>query len=70
MIDPVINAFIPNEVRSHLQICNHSIITFGNRLCVGFSNTSHVDSLDRFRTTVVYKVKLDTSILNKQKHSK
>ena len=39
----VINGFSPNEVRIHLQICAHSIITFVIRgLSLGFSNTSHV----------------------------
>ena len=28
-IDPVMNEFSPNEVRSHLQIFDHSIINFG-----------------------------------------
>ena len=71
MIDPVVNGFSPNEVRSHLQICDHLIIAFGKRgFCLGFSNTSHVDSLDRFRKSVVEKFKLDINILMKQKHSK
>ena len=33
-------------------------------LCLGFSNTSHVDSLYRFGKSVVNKVKFDTSILS------
>ena len=50
-IDPEITRFSPNEVRSHFHICDQSIInTLGIRvLCLGFSNTSHVDSLDRLR---------------------
>ena len=28
-IDPVMNEFSPNEVRSHMQIFYHSIINFG-----------------------------------------
>ena len=52
------NGFSPNEVKIHLHICDHSIITFGIRgLCLGFSNTSHVHSLDRFRKIVVDKFK-------------
>ena len=38
-------------------------------LFLWFSNTSHTDSLDRFRKSVVEKVKLDINILRKQKHS-
>ena len=53
-VDPVINALITNEVKVHLHICDHSILTFGLRgLCLGFSNTSHVESLGRFTKTVV-----------------
>ena len=39
-------------------------------LCLGFSNTSHVDSLDRFIKSAVEKVKLDINNLMKQKNSK
>ena len=50
MIDPVIIGFSTNKVKIHLHIRDHSIINFGIRgLCLEFSNTSHVDSLDRFR---------------------
>ena len=63
IIDIVINLFIPNEVTIHLQICEHSIVTYGIRgLCIGFSDTSHVDSLDRFIKSVVDKVKIDVCI--------
>ena len=49
-IDPVLNRFSPNDVTSHLHICNQSIVTFGiGVLCLEFLSTSHVDSLDRFR---------------------
>ena len=66
MVDTVINGFIPNEVISHLQIFDHSMIFFGIiGFCLGFSNTSHVDSLDRFRKSVVKKVKLDINHLMK-----
>ena len=45
IIDPVINLFSPHEVTIHFHICDHSIVLFGIRgLCLGFSNTSHVDS--------------------------
>ena len=68
--DPVITGFIPNEVKGHLQIYDHSIVTFGIRgLYLGFSNTSHVDSLYRFRKSVVDKVKFDIRLFNNN-HSK
>ena len=60
----VINGFIPNDVKFHLDIYDHSIVTFGIRgLCLGFSNTSYVESLDMFRKSVVDQVKLDMCIL-------
>ena len=56
-IYPVINGFSTHEVRSHLHIFDHSIVTFVvRRLGLGFLNTSQVDSLDRFRQSVVDKV--------------
>ena len=71
IIDTVINVFSPNEVTSHLKICDHSIVTFCIRgLCLVFSDTSHVDSLDRFRKSVVDKVKRDTCILKTENQSK
>ena len=71
IIDPVINGFSPNEVRSHLQICYHSIIDFWKIvLCLGFSKTSHVDILYSFIKSVVEKVKLEINNLMKQKHLK
>ena len=49
LVDPVINEFIPHDVRSHLQIFYYSIITFGIRgLCLGFPETSYVNRLRRF----------------------
>ena len=67
VIDPVIDGFSPNEVKSRLYTCDHSIITFGIRvLCLGFSNTSHVNILHRIRNTVVGKVRFDTSIFVKR----
>ena len=58
IIDPIINGFNPNDVSSNLQIFDHSIFTFGIReKCLGLSNTSHVDSLYRFRISVFDKVK-------------
>ena len=63
MIDPVINGFSTNEVKNHLHIRDHSMVTFGIMgLCLVFSNTSHIDSLDRFRKSVVDKVKFDIRI--------
>ena len=63
IIDPAINRLSPNEVKIHLQICYHSMMIFGMRgLCLGFSNTSHFDSLDRFRKSVDDKVKTDVCI--------
>ena len=71
MIDPVINGFGPNEFNSHLHICDHSIYNFGIRgLFLGFSNTSNVESLDRFRKSVVDKVKFDIHMLKKENCSK
>ena len=69
MIHPVINGLSPNEVRSNLQIFDNPIIDFEKiGLCLGFSNTSHVESLYRFRKSVDNKVKLDIIILMKQKY--
>ena len=60
VIDPDIRGFSPDKVKIHLHTFDHSSITFGIiLLCLGSSNTSHVDSLDRFRKTVVDKVKFD-----------
>ena len=45
------------------------MVTFGIReKCIGFSNTYHVDSLDRFRVSVVDKVKTDRRFLQKCYH--
>ena len=64
IIDPVINAFIPKCESIHLHILDQSIVIFGIReTFIEFSNTYHVDSLDRFRISVVYKVKSDICIL-------
>ena len=69
MIHPVINGLSPNEVRIHLQIFDNPIIEFEKiGLYLGFSNTSHVESLYRFRKSVDNKVKLDIIILMKQKY--
>ena len=63
IIDPVINWFSPNEVRIHFHIYDQSIVTFGIRvLWFGFSDTSHVESLDRFGKLVFDKVKNDLCI--------
>ena len=71
IIDLVLNVFSTNKLSSHLIICDQLVISFGKRgFCLVFSNTSHVDSLYRFRKSVVDKFKLDISILMKQKHSK
>ena len=57
IIYSVINVFIPNAVSIHLHIWDHSIVAVGKRgLGLGFSNTSHVDSLNRFRKLVTRKV--------------
>ena len=54
------NVFSPHKVRNILYICDHSIDTFFMReICLGFSNTSRVDSLDRFGKSVVSKVKTE-----------
>ena len=39
-------------------------------LCLGFSKSSHVENLDKFKKPVVDKVKLDMIILMKHKHLK
>ena len=63
MIDTVVNGFSTNEVKINLHICDHSIITIGIiGLCLDFSKISHVDSLYRFRKTVIYEVKYYTGI--------
>ena len=62
-IDPVINGFITHEGISHLHICTNSIVTSGIRvLCLGLLNTYNVGSLDRFRKSVVDKVKTEVCI--------
>ena len=59
MIDPVLNVFMPNEVKIHFRICDNSFVTFVIiGLCLVFSNTSHVDSLDKVKTSVVNKVNI------------
>ena len=71
MIDPVINEFIPNEVRSYFHIGDSSLIIFQTIiLCSEFSNTSNVDILDRFRKSVVENVKLDINNLINRNNSK
>ena len=50
MIDPFIIGFSCNEVKSHLHICDNSIIPFGIRgFYLVFSNTSYVESLYRVK---------------------
>ena len=71
IIDPVIYECIPNDESIHLHILDHSIVTFGIREnFIGLFNTSHVDSLDRFRRSVVDKVKSDICNLQKGCDSK
>ena len=56
---------------SHLYICDNSIVTFGIRKkCIGFSNTSHIDTLEKFRKSVVDKVKSEICILQRGCDSK
>ena len=43
---------------------------WNKRICIHFSNTSHVDSLDSFRRSVVDKVKSDLCIFQKGYHYK
>ena len=67
IIDAVINGFSPNDVSIHLRIFYHSIVTFFIReKCLGFTNTSLIDILDRFIISVVYKVKTDICIFFKE----
>ena len=69
--DPVIDEFSPNGESSYLYIYYHSSVTFVIRETFkGFSNTSHVHSLDRFRRSVFDKVKSDICILQKVCDSK
>ena len=71
IIDTVVNRFSPNDVSGHFRICDQSIATFGIReKYLGFSNTSHVESLCRFRRSVVDKVKSDICTLKQYYHSK
>ena len=57
MIDPVIAGFITNEGRSHLHIFDQSIITFGKiGFCSGFSSTSYVETVNRFRKVVLENI--------------
>ena len=57
LIDPVISGYIPSIVSILLHICDHLVISFGEKsFCLGFSNTYHVDSLDRFSKVFVEKV--------------
>ena len=65
IIDSVINLFSPNYVSSNFYICDHSIVTFRIKgKCIELSSTSRVDSLDRFRISVLDKVKTDIFILH------
>ena len=71
MIYPVIDVFITNEVISHLLMFDHSINFLGKiGLCSEFSKTSHDDSLDNFGKSVVDRVRLEISLLMKEKNSK
>ena len=68
-IYPVIDRFITHEVRSHFHICDQSIVKiFIRGILLGFSNTYHVDSLDRFKNQLLiipkYKYVLKESIQN------
>ena len=71
IIDAVINVFSPNYESSNFHICDHSIVTFGIKgKCLDFSDTSHVEILDRFRRSVVDKVKTCICLLKQAYHSK
>ena len=64
--DPVINGFSPNDESSHLHIFDHLSVKFViRRKFIGFSNTSHLDSLEMFRISVADKVKTDICILQR-----
>ena len=63
IIDSVMNVFSPDDIIIHLYICDQSIVKFFiRRLYLGFSNTSHVDSFDRFRELVVDNAKTEVCI--------
>ena len=49
VIDTFISGIRPNKERSHLNICDNSMIHFGENICLGFSSTSHFYRLDIFR---------------------
>ena len=71
IIDPVIIGFIPNDVSNHLHIFDNLIVKFGIReKYIGLSKIYNVDSLDRFRISIVDKVKTDICNLQKGYHSK
>ena len=64
VIDIIMKGFSLNKAKGHFHTCDHSIVTFVIiGCCSGFSNTYHVDSLDRFIKLVVNKVKVDILIL-------
>ena len=67
IIDTVISGISPNEEKHYLHNCDIWIINFGKRsLFLGFSNTYHVDSLDRFRKVVIENVINIIETLNKR----
>ena len=64
IVDTVIDRFSTYDESRHLNIYDHSINTFGiGEKCMGFSNTYHVDSSERFIRSIVDKVNSDIYIL-------
>ena len=54
-----------------MNICYHSIVIFGMKeKHLGLSNSSYIESLERFRVTVVDNVKTDICLLKEGYHSK
>ena len=68
---PVINGFSTIEVISNLHIWDNSITTFDIRgLSLGFSNTSHIYSLERFRKKGCWEGQNRRMYLKKDNNSK
>ena len=53
----LINNFSPNKERIYWNIYGQYIITFGGKnICLGFSNTSHIDNYYILIKPILYKV--------------
>ena len=66
--DTVLNGLSHNYQIGCLYFCYKSIFVFENK-CLGYSNTSHINSSNRFRKSVIYKVlKRIDHIINKERY--